>query len=113
VSSERRIDRGAAPDALAVLPDLAYTVKRHVMKPAFLIHQPRVWPDHLALAGKFHPRAAVPGLVGILEEKRQSRRRIKMIAGYRAGRKLGVADAGMLPMNRPSRLGLACCVFAL
>jgi hypothetical protein len=65
--------------------------------------EPRLWPDHPALAGKFHPRAAVPGLVGILEDKRQLRRRIKMIAGYRAGRKLGVAAAGLLAV-----LGIVC-----
>jgi beta-lactamase regulating signal transducer with metallopeptidase domain/cytochrome oxidase Cu insertion factor (SCO1/SenC/PrrC family) len=57
----------------------------------------------LRLLENFTPRAAVPGLVGILEDKRQLRRRIKMIAGYRAGRKLGVAAAGLLAV-----LGIVC-----
>ena len=50
----------------------------------------------LRLLENFTHRAALPGLVGILEDKAQLRDRLKMIAGFRAGGKLGLFTAAAL-----------------
>ena len=57
----------------------------------------------LRLLENFTPRTAMPGLVGILEDKKQLRERIKMIAGFRAGRRLGLVTAVLL-----AGLGIVC-----
>jgi beta-lactamase regulating signal transducer with metallopeptidase domain/peroxiredoxin len=50
----------------------------------------------LRLLETFTHRAALPGMVGILEDKTQLRDRLKMIAGFRASRKLGFLTAAAL-----------------
>ena len=57
----------------------------------------------LRLLESFTPRAAVPGLIGILEDKRQLRRRLRTIGGFRPGRKLGILSAALF-----AGLGLVC-----
>jgi len=49
----------------------------------------------LRLVENFTPRAAVPGLVGILEDKRQLQWRIRLIASFRPGRKFGLVSAAL------------------
>ncbi len=49
----------------------------------------------LRLLENFTQRAAVPGLVGILEDKKQLRWRIRMIAGFRPGKKFGLITAAL------------------
>ena len=49
----------------------------------------------LRLLESFTPRAAAPGLIGILEDKRQLRRRLRTIGGFRPGRKLGLLSAAL------------------
>jgi beta-lactamase regulating signal transducer with metallopeptidase domain len=57
----------------------------------------------LRLLENFTHRAAVPGLVGILEDKNQLKRRIRMIAGFRPGRKFGLISIVLFVA-----LGLVC-----
>lgn len=57
----------------------------------------------LRLLEGFTQRAAAPGLVGILEDKRQMRRRIQMIATFQPGRRWG-----WLSMLLLAGLGLVC-----
>lgn len=74
----------------------------------------------LRLLENFTQRNAVPGLVGILEDKKQLQRRIRMIAGFRSGRKFGLVSAALfagialvcltdaqMPKNQPSRIAQA------
>jgi beta-lactamase regulating signal transducer with metallopeptidase domain len=49
----------------------------------------------LRLVDQYTPQAAVPGLVGILEDKRQLQQRIRMIAGFRPGKKFGLLAAAL------------------
>ena len=57
----------------------------------------------LRLLENFTHRAAVPGLVGILEDKKQLQWRIRMIAGFRPGRKFGLVTAALF-----AGIGLVC-----
>ena len=57
----------------------------------------------LRLLESFTPRAAVPGLLGILEDKRQLRRRLRTIGSFRPGKKLGILSAALF-----AGLGLVC-----
>ena len=50
----------------------------------------------LRLLETFAPRTAVPGLVGILEDQRQLRQRIGMIADFRPGRRFGLMSMALL-----------------
>ena len=57
----------------------------------------------LRLLESFTPRAAVPGLIGILEDKRQLRRRLRTIGSFRPGKRLGFISAALF-----AGLGLVC-----
>ena len=57
----------------------------------------------LRLLENFTHRAAVPGLVGILEDKKQLQRRIRMIAGFRPSKGFGLVSAVLF-----AGLGLVC-----
>ncbi len=57
----------------------------------------------LRLLEKFVTRSAAPGLVGILEDKGQLHRRIRLIAGFRPGKRWGLFSAALLAL-----LGLIC-----
>ena len=57
----------------------------------------------LRLVDQFTPQAAVPGLVGILEDKRQLQQRIRMIAGFRPGKKFGLLAAALFAV-----IGVIC-----
>lgn len=49
----------------------------------------------LRLLENFSHQTAVPGLVGILENKKELQRRIRMIGSYRPGKKLGIFAAAV------------------
>jgi beta-lactamase regulating signal transducer with metallopeptidase domain len=57
----------------------------------------------LRLLENFKHRVAVPGLVGILEDKKQLQRRIRMIAGFRPSKGFGLVSAVLF-----AGLGVVC-----
>jgi beta-lactamase regulating signal transducer with metallopeptidase domain/protocatechuate 3,4-dioxygenase beta subunit len=77
-----RADRELACDALA-------------LEAAGAGHNQEYGRTILRLVDQFTPQAAVPGLVGILEDKRQLQQRIRMIAGFRPGKKFGLLAAAL------------------
>jgi len=50
----------------------------------------------LRLLESFTHRSAAPGLVGILEDKRQLQQRLRMIANFKPGRRYGLLSAALL-----------------
>ena len=78
-----RWDRELACDALAIE---AAGADQHRAYGRTILH----------LLENLTPRAPLPGLVGILEDKRQLRRRIGMIANFRPGNRWGLPSAALL-----------------
>ena len=78
-----RLDRELACDALAIE---AAGADQHRAYGRTILH----------LLENLTPRAPLPGLVGILEDKRQLRRRIGMIANFRPGNRWGLPSAALL-----------------
>lgn len=78
-----RLDRELACDALAIE---AAGADQHREYGRTILH----------LLENLTPRAPMPGLVGILEDKRQLRRRIGMIANFRPGNRWGLPSVALL-----------------